>query len=470
MDKIYPLNSNYSFQKGNSSLFLIDKPWSLAKFRLFQTMDKKRPFSLQSPSLSVWLVAGVGAFVLLGSVALMVFFQHLTRLEEENSLESLGRNNALFLDQARLPQSEQMAERMGRVMGARVEFRDAEGSVVYGKVRRLGDEMRVGYALRNGREVWFTRDIRHAGARPFWKRWDAWVILAGFWLLALVFSLWLGRRVTRPLGKLAAMLPGMGGDKALEGLPVDGPSEIVALATALRDTQASILSEREKRRQVERLALLGKMAASLAHEVRNPVSAIQLHAQLLERAVSPADRTSAEMIVAEAGRIESLVSQWLGYAKPGSMAVAPVDIAALVREITRTFEPRASHANVQIRVDIDPDASTTRVTGDADRLRQVFGNLVLNAIQSMPKGGTAQVRVMADCVEVSDDGPGFSMMALEKFGEPFHSEREGGMGLGLAVSKEIVEAHGALLEAENRPEGGALVRIRWAASGIRKTS
>jgi signal transduction histidine kinase len=204
--------------------------------------------------------------------------------------------------------------------------------------------------------------------------------------------------------------------------------------------------------------------------VRNPVSAIRLHAQLLERTVPPADRNSAEMIVAEAGRIESLVSQWLGYAKPGSMAMAPVDMAVLAGEAARLLEPRAAHAQASIRVDVDPDAGSSRVPGDAGRLRQVLGNVLLNAIQSMPKGGTVRVRVAADRVEIADEGDGFSAMALEKFGEPFHSEREGGMGLGLAVSKEIVEAHGGLLEAENQPGGGALVRIRWAGTGKKAKS
>ena len=424
-------------------------------------MDKNRPFLPRTYSLSVWMTAGVGAFVLLGSLGLMAFFQYLTRLEEENSLRSLGRNNAMFVEQARLPQSESMAERMGMVMGAQVEFREAQGTALYDKVLRDGDVMRVGYALRNGREVWFTRDLRQSGARPFWMRWDAWMILAGFWLLALVCALWLGRRVTRPLGRLAAALPGMGSDSPLAQLPAHGPAEIVALAAALRDTQASILSEREKRRQAERLALLGQMAASLAHEVRNPVAAIRLHAQLLERALSPADRASAEMIVAESGRIESLVAQWLGYAKPGSLAVAPVDMVALAGETARALEARATHARVTVRVEADADA--VPVSGDAERLRQVLGNLVLNAIQSMPQGGTVAVRVAADGVEIADEGHGFSQSALDHFGEPFHSEREGGMGLGLAVSKEIVEAHGGLLEAESRDGAGAVVRIRWNA-------
>ena len=426
-------------------------------------MNKNRPLGLRFYSLSVWLGAGVGVFVLLGSVGLMAFFQHRARLEEENSLRILGRNNAMFVDQARLPQSEVMAERMGLVMGARVEFRDRQNDVEYGTVMRDGQEMRVGYALKNGREVWFTRDLRQVDARAFWKRWDVWMVMAGFWALALACALWLGRRVTRPLGRLAAALPAMGGEAPLTGLPDEGPAEMVALAAALRDTQASILSEREKRRQAERLALLGKMAASLAHEVRNPLAAIRLHAQLLERSLAPADQASAGMIVAETGRIESLVCQWLGFAKPGSLAMGPVDITALATETADALRPRAAHSQVEIRVETDADATDARVSGDAERLRQVLGNLLLNAIQAMPQGGTVELRVTAQGVDISDEGHGFSAAALEHFGEPFHSEREGGMGLGLAVSKEIVEAHGGRLNAENRRGGGACVRIRWAA-------
>ena len=427
-------------------------------------MDKNRPFWNRPRPLSAWLTLGVGTFALLGSLALVIFFQHRARVEEEVSLESLGRNNAQFMDQARLPQTEQMAGRLGRVMGARVEFRESNRASEYGVVRRLGDEMTVGFPLRNGREVWFTRDAGTAVAKPFWKRWDAVLVLAGFWALAWGFSRWLARRVTRPLARLAAVLPEVGGEHRLEGLPVEGPAEIVSLADGLRQTQDAILSSREELRTAERFALLGRMTTSLAHEVRNPVSAIRLHAQLMERALGEADRASAELIVAEAGRIESLVSQWMHFAKPAPVKMEPVDVAALAEETRRLMEPQAAHAGVTIVLEIDERWGSVPVSGDRERLRQVFGNLLLNAIQSMPKGGTATIRVLPGVVEFSDQGVGFSERALEHFGIPFHTDREGGMGLGLAVSKDVIEAHGASMTAENAETGGARVVIRWPLS------
>lgn len=429
-------------------------------------MDRKRPFHLEPRSLGVWLAAGVGAFVLVGSVAMMGFFQYLGRVEELVALESIGRTNALFLDQSSLPQSEHMAAQLGRVMGAEVAF--AEGGSrrkADGVAKREGERMSVGFALKSGRAVWFSRSAMEGGAQPVWKRLDARLALGGFWALALVFSLWLGRKVTRPLASLAAAVPGIGGDQPLHPLPDSGPREIVSLAKALRETHASLIAEREKRRHAERLALLGRMATSLAHEVRNPVSAIRLHAQLLERVCAPEERESAGLIVGEAGRIESLVNQWLRYAKPEPVKMVPVDVAALAGEAKQSLGPQAEHAGVKIWVELDPEWAGHPVNGDRERLRQVFCNLLLNAIQAMPTGGCVAVRVLPGAVEIADGGGGFSTEALKKFGEPFHSEREGGMGLGLAVSKEIIEAHGGKISAENLPGKGACVRIVWPMKG-----
>jgi signal transduction histidine kinase len=424
-------------------------------------MDKIQPLRLKSHSLSVWLAVGVGAFVLVGSLAMMGFFQNLSRAEEVAALQSLGKTNALFLDQNKLPQTDYMAGQLGRVMGAEVRFVEDGGQPADGLARREGEMIRVGFALQSGREVWFSRKAGQQGAIPVWKRLDARLALGGFWALSLVFSLWLGRKVTRPLAKLEAALPGIGGDEAPRGLPETGPREIVSLAAALRETHASLVEERDKRRHAERLALLGRMATSLAHEVRNPVSAIRLHAQLLERVCAPAEKESANLIVGEAGRIEALVNQWLRYAKPEPVKMLPVDLPELVREARQSLGPQAQHAGVGIREEIDLAWKDHPVNGDRERLRQVLCNLLLNAIQSMPTGGAVTVRISPGALQVEDQGGGFSEKALAGFGEPFLSEREGGMGLGLAVSKEIIESHGGKISATNLPGSGACVRIDW---------
>jgi len=431
-------------------------------------MDKIHPSFLRRFPLGAWLAVGFGAFVLAGSVALVGFFQHLGQMESRVALESLGRTNALFLDQSNLPQSPHMAAQLGQVMGAEVRFSDAggdpDGPVADGVASRAGVTMHVGFPLASGREVWFTREADSQGMRALWGRRDARLALAGFWSFSLLFSLWLGRMVTRPLAKLESALPMIGGDVQPAPLPARGPREIMRLAETLRATHDAILDEREKRRHAERLALLGRMAASLAHEVRNPVAAIRLHAQLIESTEGDAgSQSSARLIVAEAARIESLVNQWLHYAKPEPIARVAVDVAALAADVVRMLEPQAGHAGVTIHIDAGaPSAGdVSAVSGDRERLRQVLGNLLLNAIQSMPMGGRVVVRVRPGLLEIDDEGPGFSAAALEAFGKPFHSEREGGMGLGLAVSKEILEAHGAGLCAENPTGGGARVRVNW---------
>lgn len=436
-------------------------------------MDKKCSFFLGPRSLAVWLAAGVGIFVLAVSIAMMGFFHHLAKVEELVDLESIGRSNALFIDQSKLPQSDRLAVQLGRVMGARVEFKkNAEERGHFqapdGRAKRSGNLIRVGFKLANQQEVWFFRSADQPGTRPVWKRLDAQFALGGFWMLSLIFSIWLGRKVTHPLVKLAAALPGIGGDQPPRGLPESGPREIVRLASALKETHFSLVEEREKRRHAERLALLGRMATSLAHEVRNPVSAIRLHAQLLERVCAPQERESANLIVGEAGRIEALVNQWLRYAKPEPVVMAEVDLAALVGEVRQSLGPQAEHSKVEICEKINPEWEKYPVFGDRERLRQVLCNLLLNAIQSMPKGGTAILRVSLGSLEIEDQGSGFSKQALAKFGEPFYSEREGGMGLGLAVSKEIIESHGGSIFGENLPSEGARIRIVWPQGKTQK--
>lgn len=425
---------------------------------------KMTKLTMMPRPLAVWLAVGFGAFVLAGSLALMGMFVKVSRAEEMSKLEVLGRANALFLDQSTLPQSSHMAGQLGRVMGADVAFTEAadrsRDRVADGRARRTADDMmEAGFALKSGREVWFSRQSGGMTTPPVWRRLDAQVALGGFWLLSLGFSLWLGRMITRPMSRLAAAIPQVGGEGNLTNLPEHGPTEVVRLAGLLRATHAALHEEREKRRLAERLALLGRMTSSLAHEVRNPVAAIRLHAQLLERCAKGEDALAVREIIDEAGRVDSLVRQWLFFAKPTAVAMSPFDWGGLLDEVAAALVSQARHAGVTIRV--EPAITPVRATGDRERLRQAVANLVQNAIQHMPNGGAVTLRVAADGVEVDDQGRGFSAEALSRFGEPFFSGREGGMGLGLAVAMEIVRAHGGVMTAENPGHGGARVGIRF---------
>lgn len=427
-------------------------------------------------SLSLWLVGSIGVFVLVGSVALVALFQQRVRREEATAFEAQARANAAFLDRSPLPQSDQMAQQLGEVMGARVFFWHAATSSIVGKpgdavdaqIMKLpvdgrvhlmpdGREWMVGHVFRGSSRVFFLRPAVDSGL--LMPAGEHWLVLAIFWALSCLLTWWLARRVVHPLRQLAEAVPAVGGDKKLPPLPTTRGDEIGLLAQAMASTHASILDERERRRAAERLALLGRMATSLAHEVRNPVSAIRLHAQLLDGAPPEDAAASARLIESEAARIESLVSQWMRYAKPGPVVMQPIDVIALVREAVAIMMPQAAHAGVVLREQIECDQWT--LPGDRPRLLQVLNNLLLNAIQAMPRGGQVTIMLKAPVIEIADEGPGFSEAALARLGEPFYSEKEGGMGLGLAVSREIVEAHNGRLTVANSPSGGALVSLTW---------
>jgi len=160
----------------------------------------------------------------------------------------------------------------------------------------------------------------------------------------------------------------------------------------------------------------------------------------------------------------------MSFAKPAPPVMSPVDVVTLVQEATRVMEPQAKHAKVVLQVNAPTSEAKLIVSADRHRLLQVLSNLLLNAIQAMPMGGDARIHVEANettvRVIVEDEGAGFSAEALAKLGEPFYSEKEGGMGLGLAVSEEICRAHGGTLTAMNRDQGGARVIVELPSAPL----
>jgi signal transduction histidine kinase len=214
------------------------------------------------------------------------------------------------------------------------------------------------------------------------------------------------------------------------------------LARAFADTRAQLAVERTAREQAEKLATLGKMATGLAHEINNPVAAIKLHAQLLEGDCPSTPESRLGIILAEAAKIESLVSQWMFLARPQPPQVVECDFSEILTDSIRSHTPAAQHARVKISNEVPPGCV---IRADRRRLAQAIANILTNAIHAMSaKGGTLGIRHPAGqsvsgsnggkalhprpsifTFTFTDTGPGFSSSALARAPELFFSEKEG---------------------------------------------
>lgn len=418
-------------------------------------------------------------FVLAGSVALVLWMSWRSVGAERERLASLARSNAEFLRQSKLPPSDRMARQLSEVLNARVAFvqgglfvpnpdlsthpksalevRDmpADGHVRVG-VGFQHEAVKVPLSDGWNLVLWWPR------LWP-WSRMfalESLPALGAFWLLAIVVAWLVSRSLVRPLQHLAAKLPDIEKPGALDLPEAARKDEIGDVARAFVRTRQALQDERAERERAEKLAVLGRMTAALAHEIQNPVSAIKMHAQLWR-----GGGDTLQIIEHEAARIEGLVNQWMFLSKPQPPAMSVVDVSALLAQIVKTHQAQCDHAQVRVNLALHDHLT---VQGDAKRLAQVFSNLLVNAIQAMPHGGQLTVSGAPGTpgveIRFADTGKGFSHEALARFSEFFFSEKEGGMGIGLSVASEIVKAHGGELRVENRDEGGACVTVTLPAS------
>ncbi|HYS09458.1 MAG TPA: ATP-binding protein [Myxococcales bacterium] len=246
----------------------------------------------------------------------------------------------------------------------------------------------------------------------------------------------------------------------------------------------SRLYERMKER--DRLAALGEMAAGLAHEIRNPLGAIKGAAQYLDPAqLQGADGEILQIIVEEVNRLDGVVAQFLDYSRPfpnaSSGKFQSTDLNDVLWKTMKLIESSLP-PNVVLEMDLTPGLPALRA--DAEQLKQVFINLVLNAVQAMPDGGRLTVRTRrphapvelglsestprysADQVEVrfADTGAGIPEEALDRIFIPFYTTKTKGTGLGLAISQRIVKGHGGSIEVQSRVGEGTEFILRFPSA------
>jgi two-component system sensor histidine kinase HydH len=223
----------------------------------------------------------------------------------------------------------------------------------------------------------------------------------------------------------------------------------VAIVVVRRELRRQ--ADEQRRERERRLQSLGEMSAVLAHEIKNPLASLKGNAQLLA-AMLPAGekvRGKAERVVDEAVRLEKLTNDLLAFVRTGELKRATADVGVLVREVA------ARHGDA-VSVGV-PEGLAWSI--DADRMRQVIANLIENALQAGPP-----VRVTAHAgnhlvIEIADKGPGVPAEDRERIFEPFFTKKTQGTGLGLALSRRVVELHGGSVTVSDDPSGGAVFRI-----------
>jgi PAS domain S-box-containing protein len=227
--------------------------------------------------------------------------------------------------------------------------------------------------------------------------------------------------------------------------------------------------------QAQRDAAWGEVARRLAHEIKNPLTPIQLSAERLRRKLlGHIDEAQGQMldrathtIVQQVEAMKEMVNAFSEYARAPRFEMASIDLNKLVTEVTDLYRAQDTRRRVHLTVELDPGIGT--VIADQGRLRQLLHNLLTNATEALEgrRGGEVLVRTRlasrdtGDCAEiiVEDDGPGFQRDLIGQVFDPYVTTKAKGTGLGLAIVRKIVEEHGGHIEAENRAEGGARVRI-----------
>lgn len=221
---------------------------------------------------------------------------------------------------------------------------------------------------------------------------------------------------------------------------------------------------REELRHAEHFAVLGKLLAGVAHEVRNPLAAIRSTAQLYQRLPPETREPSAlDAILQGVDRLNALVSRLLFFARSGHEERRPVDVNAIVLETLTLLRAQVDSQRVVLQTELASDLPP--IFGSLQALQQVVLNLTTNALQAMPNGGTLLCRTRRaegpPRVElcIADSGPGIAAKDLPHLFEPFHTTRPDGTGLGLALCREIVQQHGGRIELDHQEGWGAVFRV-----------
>jgi two-component system sensor histidine kinase HydH len=302
--------------------------------------------------------------------------------------------------------------------------------------------------------------------------WGLLLVGVGAPLAGLLLGYSIARRVHQSIYQLSVRIRDAAGRLNGETRPMtlEDTSEKSKLGPQLQAVAEEIervfrrLEQREREvLRAEQLAAVGQVAAGVAHELRNPLTSVKMLVQTGLEGSAPSGLPPEDLSIIEheVRRMEACIQTFLDFARPPSAERRRTDLVAVVRRALALVEGRARRQNVTLTADVPPGPVELLI--DGEQIHQVLVNLLLNALDALPHGGTVRIELLgpthdepAVTVRVHDTGTGIPANIKPRLFEPFVSGKDTGLGLGLSISRRLVEAHGGTIRGENDPRGGAV--------------
>jgi signal transduction histidine kinase len=304
------------------------------------------------------------------------------------------------------------------------------------------------------------------------------IALAGV-VLSIIASGWWAGRISRPIEDLTSAAEDVAAGNWTRKVHDTGANndEVARLIASFNQMTGELLRQRDRAVQAERVAAWRELARRLAHELKNPLFPLQITVENLMKArqqnspeFNDIFSESTTTLLAELNNLKKIVGRFSDFSKMPTPRLQPVSVNQLLEEIGRLFAPQLSVVPKPINLQTNFTTADTTISGDPDLLRRAFENLVLNAIDAMPNGGTLRIATSATtgivAVEISDTGAGLTEEEAKRLFTPYYTTKQHGTGLGLAIVQSVISDHGASIAVSSIPGKGTRFRMEFQRTNV----